>query len=250
MMKNGMTRMKRIAAACLVLLLLALLPVSSLADLKRGDRGEEVKALQQMLIDIGFLSDKADGVFGKKTEAAVKDLQAYWGMDGDGVVDSDMMNSLTFLWQNAMDVATESSLPEVDLQLMYPSSCGWYEDELGYTCTEHCYRHYRQENAMVPLAAGNPPEKLQRLLAERVCRLWLSDIDEMYGEWEASLPAEDRHIAREQKQSFHDAYSAQKQQWARDWGSGSVMALIQEMLWLDEMGAGLCFDLHGAEPNP
>lgn len=242
--------MKRIAAALLAFLLAALLPAVSLADLKRGDRGEDVKALQEMLIDIGFLNDKADGIFGKKTETAVKDLQEYWGLDGDGVVDGDLMNSLTFLWQKAMDIATESNLSEEEMRQMYPSSCGWYEDELGYTRTEHCFRHYRQADAIVPLAAGNPPEKLQRMLAERACALWLGDIDGMYGEWEASLPESDRHVAREQKQLFLDAYGENKQEWARDYGSGSVMALIQEMMWLDEMGVGLCFDLYGAEGNP
>ena len=45
------------------------------ASLKRGTRGEGVLEMQEWLIDLGYLDDKADGVFGKKTEAAVKAYQ-------------------------------------------------------------------------------------------------------------------------------------------------------------------------------
>lgn len=40
-------------------------------ELKYGDRGEEVKALQQALIDLGYLNDTVDGIFGRKTRKAV-----------------------------------------------------------------------------------------------------------------------------------------------------------------------------------
>ena len=45
--------MKRIIGALLVLMFL--FPASALADLRRGDRGEEVRELQQMLWDTGFI---------------------------------------------------------------------------------------------------------------------------------------------------------------------------------------------------
>ena len=39
--------------------------------LKRGDKGESVRQLQQRLLELGYLQDKVDGSFGKKTAAAV-----------------------------------------------------------------------------------------------------------------------------------------------------------------------------------
>ena len=36
--------------------------------LRNGSRGDDVKTLQQALIDLGYLNDKADGIFGNKTE--------------------------------------------------------------------------------------------------------------------------------------------------------------------------------------
>jgi len=48
--------------------------------LKIGSRGQQVKDLQE------FLGTDADGIFGKGTEAAVKEWQAANGLDADGLV--------------------------------------------------------------------------------------------------------------------------------------------------------------------
>ena len=47
-------------------------------SVKLGDRGDAVKAIQQKLIRLGFLSGKADGIFGEATEKAVKDFQTQY----------------------------------------------------------------------------------------------------------------------------------------------------------------------------
>lgn len=46
-----------------------------------------MKALQQSLIDRGFLEGSADGSFGPKTQAAVKLLQSAYGLEETGEVD-------------------------------------------------------------------------------------------------------------------------------------------------------------------
>ena len=45
--------------------------------LERGDSGEEVKALQQRLRELGFMTGAADGKFGPKTEAAVIEFKKH-----------------------------------------------------------------------------------------------------------------------------------------------------------------------------
>jgi hypothetical protein len=52
--------------------------------LKRGDSGEAVKRLQQVLVAAGF-NIFADGDFGAKTETAVKEVQRRNGLDDDGI---------------------------------------------------------------------------------------------------------------------------------------------------------------------
>ena len=75
--------MKRIIGVLLVLMFL--FPASAMADLRRGDRGEEVRELQQMLWDTGFIFEEPDGVFGGNTEKAVKWFQKYALLEQTGV---------------------------------------------------------------------------------------------------------------------------------------------------------------------
>ena len=54
--------------------------------LKKGATGEAVKQLQQALRDLGYKPGPADGQFGSKTEAAVKDFQGDHDITVDGIV--------------------------------------------------------------------------------------------------------------------------------------------------------------------
>lgn len=53
--------------------------------LKKNFTGEDVKQLQQALIDLGYLNDAADGTFGANTEEAVIRFQAVNGLSADGL---------------------------------------------------------------------------------------------------------------------------------------------------------------------
>lgn len=53
--------------------------------LRKGDRGDEVKQLQEMLVKCGYPLD-TDGAFGSKTETAVKAFQNNAGITADGIV--------------------------------------------------------------------------------------------------------------------------------------------------------------------
>lgn len=53
--------------------------------LKKSFTGEDVKQLQQALIDLGYLNDAADGTFGTNTEEAVIRFQAVNGLSADGL---------------------------------------------------------------------------------------------------------------------------------------------------------------------
>ena len=60
-------------------------PSEATASLKQGSTGSEVKSMQEKLIDLGFLTGKADGVYGKKTTAAVKAFQKANSLKADGI---------------------------------------------------------------------------------------------------------------------------------------------------------------------
>lgn len=59
-----------------------------LTTLMRGDINEDVRVMQQALIDMGYLEGAADGNFGRKTEAAVGAYQAAMGLRATGIADS------------------------------------------------------------------------------------------------------------------------------------------------------------------
>ena len=55
-------------------------------NLLQGDRGDEVRKLQEWLIELGYLPEgSADGAFGGKTRNAVRQFQYYNGLTVDGI---------------------------------------------------------------------------------------------------------------------------------------------------------------------
>jgi L,D-peptidoglycan transpeptidase YkuD (ErfK/YbiS/YcfS/YnhG family) len=64
----------------------AVVPADGATDgLRRGDQGEQVRELQQLLTDAGFPT-KVDGLFGEQTDASVRAFQRREGLTVDGVV--------------------------------------------------------------------------------------------------------------------------------------------------------------------
>lgn len=64
--------------------------------LAKGDKGEDVRALQQKLILLGYDLGKwgADGDFGSATEAAVKGFQVNHGIALTGIADQKTLNAI------------------------------------------------------------------------------------------------------------------------------------------------------------
>jgi peptidoglycan hydrolase-like protein with peptidoglycan-binding domain len=63
-------------------------------ELRNGDSGRAVTALQEDLLDLGYWLDGADGEFGPSTAQAVLALQKAAGIDRDGVVGPDTRAAL------------------------------------------------------------------------------------------------------------------------------------------------------------
>ena len=241
--------MRRLLCLTLALCLAVSAALASGGTLKRGSRGDEVRALQEILRDLGFLDDAPDGIFGRNTEAAVKRWQAFRGSRQTGTMTEEALTVLDDTWRLVMDVATEAEADEDTLRGLWGDSCGFLE-EGGRLSFGYCWRHYRQTGLAELLTGNRPPEAMERRAAQRLTALWLKDIPALYKAWENSLKPSDRHIAREQRQIFEDSLARQREEWQRDvTASNPNAALVREALWLNEIGVGLCFDLHGAEGN-
>ncbi|WP_026119386.1 L,D-transpeptidase family protein [Nocardiopsis ganjiahuensis] len=85
-------------------------------DLRKGDSGAQVSALQEQLAALGYWIDGVDGEFGLHTEHAVLALQKAAGIGRDGVVGPDTRAALSA--GTVPTAATGSgSVVEIDLEL-------------------------------------------------------------------------------------------------------------------------------------
>ena len=82
-------------------------------DLKTGNSGDKVKALQNRLIALGYLDDTADGAYGPKTKAAVKAFQENNAIHGDsgGYGVATAMTQAVLYSSNAIPAGQPARMP-------------------------------------------------------------------------------------------------------------------------------------------
>ena len=211
--------MKRIIGVLLVLMFL--FPAFALADLRRGDRGEEVRQLQQMLWDTGFIFEEPDGVFGGNTEKAVKWFQEYALLEQTGVADDRTIDSLYACWLQIMDengytVPDDEMEPQTagvapgdnpygddygedygedygDSYGDYPAYCHRYTTDSGDEHVELCGFHAQ-------LAANQSLPGLEK---------WTNELNDLYKEW-IDLSMEKDRAAVASSQAFFTLWLEQQ----------------------------------------
>ena len=201
--------MKRIIG--LLLVLMFLFPASALADLRRGDRGEEVRELQQMLWDTGFIFEEPDGVFGGNTEKAVKWFQEYALLEQTGVADDRTIDSLYACWlrimeENGYTVPDDEMEPQTagfvpgynpygdgDDYGDYPAYCHRYTTDSGDEHVELCGFHAQ-------LAANQSLPGLEK---------WTNELNDLYTEW-IDLSMEKDRAAVASSQAFFTLWLEQQ----------------------------------------
>ena len=191
--------MKRIISILLVLMLL--LPACALAELRRGDSGEEVRQLQQMLWETGFIFEEPDGVFGKNTEKAVKWFQEYALLEQTGVVDDRTLDSLYACWLQIMDESdgyasgddTDQQTPGYGIEGDYPAYCHRYTTDVGDEHIEMCGFHAQ-------LAANQTLPGLEK---------WTYELNDLYNAW-IDLSMEKDRAAVASSQAFFTLWLEQQ----------------------------------------
>ncbi len=89
------SRWLRICSLSLVIFLtacLCMVPVA--AALREGDRGNEVRKVQEKLKQWGYYTGETDGIFGPKTAEAVRSFQRKNGLTVDGIVGTQTYRAL------------------------------------------------------------------------------------------------------------------------------------------------------------
>ena len=228
--------------------LLALLQPSALADLKRGNSGDEVVQLQQQLIDVGALDDQADGKFGKKTEKAVKDLQAYFGQKKTGRADKAFMDELSILWYTLQEeeiASNQYSEEEMEEQGLY---CYPTEAETEY-CPRHEFLGYLE--GLLKKDGRAAPAGVQSRIRQRIVLLGYREILSMYDQWEEKADEEKQEAIREEKEKFVSGFESVfgvienyelKKSWVVPMGTWEDMTA-----WVMLPLVNLCDDMHRKE---
>ncbi len=124
-MKNKL-KFRRLTAAFLMVSLFftSALAISSLntkmgedtdALSKYGSRGQEVRTIQQKLKNWGYYDGEVDGIFGSKTQAAVKAFQRKNGLTVDGIAGPNTLRAMGIASSSS---SSSSSVSQSDLNLL------------------------------------------------------------------------------------------------------------------------------------
>ncbi len=113
--------------------------------LRSGSRGSAVKQLQERLILLGYLNDRADGIFGRLTDAAVRQYQRRNGLTVDGIAGK---NTLSRVSAEAQRVQTVVNAAKAHLGLPY--LYGGTSPSTGFDCSGLTQYAFRQAGITIP----------------------------------------------------------------------------------------------------
>lgn len=167
--------------AVLLLTLVLLLSAVAQAELQRGDQGEEVLHLQTLLFECGWIFEEPDGVFGRNTQLAVMDYEAYAGLPVDGVADDAMIESLTEDWIRLMQELgqwTDDDDYDYMDDGMYPAFCNHWNMQDGNSEIDYCETHMQLHFQAHELMSTGDVED-----AKKACALWQTEIIRLYDLW-------------------------------------------------------------------
>lgn len=188
------------------------LPTFALADVSKGDRGEEVRYLQWLLIETGWLHSGADGVFGDLTERALMDYQESVGSEPTGTADAGLMQAL-----DRDRVQRDREIHGQDYYEPYP---GDYVPpfDTNYAAASHCmttvlrditYRDScERHRALLEAEYGLTAQGAASGFAEASV-LWLREIEAMYDEWADRAPAAGRQAILDARDAWNDCFAEQ-----------------------------------------
>ena len=182
-----------------------------------------------------------DGIFGKKTEAAVRQFQKDHGIDVTGIVCPNTQNALNDEWENMMEPQGGDNA---------------YGEPYPYCYIEHyangtqsvvlCSRHmqiYAEASDAVSLAGPTDTEIMEGL--QTGITFWMEEMKSVYQQWADQCPGYAQQITAHHE-AFMEYYRAQLAVWNAQYGSPSMAALEKAMEMLAEHCTDLCVILGGA----
>ena len=113
--------------------------------LRSGSRGSAVKQLQEQLILLGYLDDRADGIFGRLTDAAVRQYQRRNGLTVDGIAGKITLGQVSAEAQRVQTVVNAAKA-----HLGIPYLYGGTSPSTGFDCSGLTQYAFRQAGITIP----------------------------------------------------------------------------------------------------
>ena len=189
------------------------------------NKKNEVKELQQLLTDLGFLNDTVDGIFGAKTERAVKACQKEYGLRQDGIAWPQTIHTLGVAWDVAFGVPEEPT----ESGAAYSPFCTLLvledDTEVWDTCEVHSEIFMHAADAL-------PDNASEAEILTAYISAWQIELDRLYQQWLASCAPADQPMVINHKTMFQGYLNSQQTLWNSRYGAGSVktLELVRDML--------------------
>lgn len=144
-----------------VILMISAIPALAYEELAKGSKGEEVKKLQERLIELGYLTGTADGIYGGQTKAAVEWFQAVNEVHYivDGIADEYTQEELFSTMAKKPD---QKVYNEINYEGMMRNPDEYYDSSL------YSYTHYKFTGKVIQIVSedagtGRIPMTLARV---------------------------------------------------------------------------------------
>lgn len=197
--------------------------------LYRGvDAEEDVRDMQQKLLDLGYLNSKVDGIFGKDTEKAVCDFAASEEMPADGVAWPPILERLDLVWRGE-PVETPEPTPAVPYCI-----CG--EDGVWMLCEDHMLLRETVQTAYQ--SAQSDDARLQALQQGRAC--WEDELSALYEAWMVDADNEALAMIISNRAAFANYLAMQEAVWNNMFADDASESLEKVTRALEEQCLQLC----------
>ena len=191
------------------------------------DEKEAVKTLQTQLTDCGYLNDTIVGIFGSKTEKAVKAFQTAADLNVDGIAWPQTNKLLEKEWMKANG--------------LYAEVCTRVEGENGAVSFLYCEAHKPLMDEVNALFASEDAEEKQVEILTAVREMYQEEVNNIYSAWLEGSADEEKATVMGSQTMFLGYLNTQETVWNKQYGENSVETLtrINDMLhdqWVEICG--------------
>ncbi len=178
---------------------------------RRGDTGSEIASYQSMLIDLGYLQDTADGVYGGNTQGAVTAFQAAGGLAQDGIMWPQTKNAIKAAWEKKKAGTGEVPDDQMEPQPLsehpageYAPVCTFWAEDTGIEYITVCTEHGPLSDAITEAALKDEItlETINNMLVQ-----WEASLDALYEKWAAITVHKD--VVESARKAFYLAMDRQ-----------------------------------------